>query len=592
MLKTNKLLKKYNSIDIETDGLNINDKINFIGILTFDNDNDPGEYHILQCGVDNIEPFLKELTEPGKVNIFHNGKFDTKMIKHHYGFKIPITHDTMLLSYLCSTAPELIENRGKWLSLKATAQRLLGVENWDVEFSKKTSHSKEEVEPYLQKDVYYTRKIYEKLRDMIDDKDKKTYWLMLKVTEVYRDIEEHGVPINVNQLQDTLEEYQEELQDIDLQLQRIADINWNSPKQLQELLYTKLGLPIPCYTDTGQPGTGIEALTKLKGKHEIVDLILKRREVDKALTFLKDWKEKQINGVIYPTFNLHTTVTGRTSCNNPNFQQVPRNKKLKSLFQSTDPEWEMVCLDYSQAELRTAAVVAGVEAIKYAYNNKEDLHRNMAALVAGCKPEDVTKQQRTQAKAINFGYLYGMQAKSFVEYAKLSYGVDVTLEEATMIRDKFFQSYKELPKYYHDTQQDLITKGYVTSIMGRRYKVDYKHLAFPDLRKQYLRKILNFPVQSAASDIMLCALIEIHNTMPKDEVCMVATVHDSVEMLIKKNEHFKDNILKIQSIMQHPKLMDKFLTVKWDVPLVADVEIGPFGMGVELEEWEEQHGKL
>ena len=162
-------------------------------------------------------------------------------------------------------------------------------------------------------------------------------------------------------------------------------------------------LPIPCYTNTGQPATGVEALSKLKGKHDIVDLILKRREADKALTFLKDWLEKQHDGIIYPTFNLHTTVTGRTSCNNPNFQQVPRNKKLKNLFQSTDPEWEMVCLDYSQAELRTAAVVAGVQAIKNAYNNGEDLHRNMAALVAGIKPEEVTKPQRTQAKAINFG---------------------------------------------------------------------------------------------------------------------------------------------------------------------------------------------
>ena len=586
------LTKKYNAIDIETDGLDIDDKINFIGVHTWDNDEDDGEYYILQVGIDDVHPILKELMLPGKVNIFHNGKFDTKMILHHLGYTIPMTHDTMLLAYLCSTAPELIENRGKWLSLKATAQRLLGVENWDVELSKKTSHTKAEVEPYLKKDVYYTRKIYERLRDLIEDEDKQTYWLMLKTTEVYRDVEERGVPINVAQLDETLAEYNLELQIVDDKLKKIATINWNSPKQLQDLLYNKLNLPIPCYTESGQPGTGIEALTKLKGKHEIVDLLVKRREVDKALTFLKDWKEKQHNGIIYPTFNLHTTVTGRTSCNNPNFQQVPRNKKLKSLFQSIDHEWEMVCLDYSQAELRTAAVVAGVEAIKYAYNNKEDLHRNMAALVAGCKPEEVTKEQRTQAKAINFGYLYGMQAKSFVEYAKMSYGVDVTLEEATHIRNKFFQSYHELPKYYKDTQQALLTKGYVTSIMGRRYKVDYSHLAFPDSRQKYLRKILNFPVQSAASDIMLCALIEINSTLPKEEVQIVATVHDSVEMLVKKNEHFKDNILKVQSIMQHPKLMDKFLTVKWDVPLKADIEIGPFGMGVELEEWEENNGKL
>ena len=587
-------LKRYNSIDIETDGLDIHDKINWLGIHTWDGtEEDKGETIIIDCNTEQakMHAYLAELQDKKYINVFHNGKFDTKMIKFHYGYTIPMTHDTMLLAYFCSTASELIANRGKWLGLKACAMRLLGVEDWDVSLGKKTSKSREDVAKYLGYDVFYTRKIYEVLRKLIDPQDIKSYTLTMKVTEVYRDIEVNGVPINVEQLKDTLEEYEETLQDIDLQLQSYANINWNSPKQLQDLLYKELKLPIPCYTDSGQPGTGIEALSKLGGKHPIVDLILKRREADKALTFLRDWLDKQKDGMIYPTFNLHTTVTGRTSCNNPNFQQVPRNKKLKTLFQSTDPEWEMVCMDYSQAELRTAAVVAGVEAIKYAYNNGEDLHRNMAALVAGIPREEVSKQQRTQAKAINFGYLYGMQAKSFVEYAKLSYGVDVTLEDATMIRNKFFESYHELPKYYHDTQEQLMSKGYVTSIMGRRYKVSFKDLHFPDLRQKFLRRVLNFPVQSAASDIMLCALIEIHDTLDPNEVKMVATVHDSVEMLIKKNEHFKDNILKIQSIMQHPKLRDKYITVPWDVPLVADIEVGPFGAGVELDEYlkEAQH---
>lgn len=583
-------LKRYNVIDIETDGLNIKDSINFIGIHTWDgNESDQGESIILDChnslDKNNIIEVLSELETGKYITIFHNGKFDTKMIKYHYNYSIPMSHDTMLLAYSCSTATELIENRGKWLGLKPCAMRLLGVSDWDVGLNKKTSRLKSEVKGYLEKDIYYTRKLYEKLKVLIDNEDVASYQLMMRVTEVYRDIECNGVPINVEQLKDTQEEYKESLMDIDLQLKSYSDINWNSPKQLQELLYKKLHLEIPIYTNTGQPGTGIEALSKLKGLHPIVDLILKRRETDKALTFLNDWLDKQQNGIIYPTFNLHTTVTGRTSCNNPNFQQVPRNKKLKSLFQSTDPDWEMVCMDYSQAELRTAAVVANVQAIKDAYNNGEDLHKNMAALVAGIKPEDVTKTQRTQAKAINFGYLYGMQAKSFVEYAKLSYGVNVSIDEATHIRNKFFESYNELPSYYHTVQSELLDKGYVTSIMKRRYKVGYKALCFPDTRQKYLRRVLNFPVQSVASDIMLCALIEIHNTLPKEEVKIVATVHDSVEMLIKKNKHFKENILKIQSIMQYPKLIDKYITKKWDVPLVADIEVGPFGIGVELDEY-------
>lgn len=577
-------IKKYNVIDIETEGLDIDDKINFIGILTYDNEEDPGEYIILQPGIDNLD-ILDNLKDT--INIFHNGKFDTKMIKYHLNKQIPITHDTMLLAYLCSTVPELIDNRGKWLSLKACAMRLLGVENWDVELSKKTSAQKENVEEYLKKDLLYTRKIYDALKSLLDEREIATYKLMLKATEVYTQVELNGLPINLEQLEDVTEEFVECLMDTDLQLQAYANINWNSTKQLQDLLYTTLKLPIPMYTNTGQPGTGIEALTKLKGSHPIVDLILKRREYDKALTFLKDWKERAKNGRLYANFNLHTTVTGRTSCNGPNLQQIPRNKKLKTLFQSTDPDWELVQLDYSQMELRTAAIVAGVKAMKDAYTKGEDLHTNMAALVAGKPKEEVTKPERTRAKAANFGYLYGMQPATFVQYAKIGYGVDMSLEEATRIRNSFFEANFELHKYYKDTQDTLLSKGYVTSIMGRRYKVGFKHLAFPDNRQLYMRKILNFPVQSAASDWALCALYEIYKTFSQDEVKICATVHDSIIMEIRKNENFAQNITKIQSIMQSPQLAKKYITKEVDLPIVADIEVGPWGIGVGLEEYME-----
>jgi hypothetical protein len=148
---------------------------------------------------------------------------------------------------------------------------------------------------------------------------------------------------------------------------------------------------------------------------------------------------------------------------------------------------------------------------------------------------------------------------------------------------------KELPRYYKDTQDELMQNGFVTSIMGRRYKVAYKALFFPDQRQKYMRRIINFPVQSAASDIILCALCEIRDTFPQDVVKICATVHDSVIMLVKKNKDFHDNVLKIQSIMQHPKRVGSMLTVKWDVPLVADIECGPWGKGIDLEEYCEIH---
>lgn len=576
------MLKKYNVIDIETDGLDLEDAINWIGILTFDSDDDPGEYIILDRHLDNLD-ILNELK--GCINIFHNGKFDTKMIKHQLDVDIKMDHDTMILAYISSNASDLIENRKGWLTLKNCAMRLLGAPNWDVGIDKKTSKTRKDVEEYLKLDLYWTRELYKYFRDKFDNRDYKTYRLVVDTSNVYRDIELNGLPIDTELLEEVKEEYERRLSECDMQLKKYADINWNSPKQLQDLLYKELGLDIPEYTDSGQPSTGVSALSKLRGKHPIVDMILKRREVDKALTFLVDWSERQRDGIIYANFNLTTTVTGRTSCNNPNLQQVPRNKDLKTLFRSIDPDWELVQLDYSQAELRTAGVVAKVSKIKELYNNGVDLHTNMAAKVAGIDPKDVTKPQRTAAKAINFGYLYGMQPNSFVAYAALSYGQTFSLEEATHIRQKFFEEYHELHKYYRDTQNELINTGEVTSIMGRRYKVNYKALYFPDDRQKYMRRVINFPVQSAASDIALCALCEINDTFSKDEVKLCATVHDSIIMLVRKNENFKTNVLKIQSIMQHPKRMDSMLSVKWDVPIVADIECGPWGKGVDLEDY-------
>ena len=579
-------LKKYSVIDIETDGLNVDDAINWIGILTFNNEDDEGEYIILDPKTDD----LSILAETDKsINIFHNGKFDSKMMLHQLGYDIRMDHDTMLLGYLSSNASDMIENRKGWLTLKNMAKRLLGAPDWDVGLNIKTSKSRADIEVYLKGDLYWTRKLYEYFKENFDKQDWKTYRLVLDTSMVYRDLELNGLPIDEELLAETKLTYEEKLKECDDALSKYANINWNSPKQLQDLLYKELGLPIPERTSSGQPSTGVGALSKLRGQHEIVDLILKRREVDKALTFLVDWSNRSINGKIYANFNLSTTVTGRTSCNNPNLQQVPRNKDLKSLFRSIDPEWEFVQLDYSQAELRTAGVVAKVSKIKELYNAGVDLHTNMAAKVAGIDPSEVTKPQRTAAKAINFGYLYGMQARTFVDYAALSYGQTFSLEEATHIRQKFFEEYHELHKYYKDIQDELLQYGYVTSIMGRRYKVSFKALYFPDQRQKYMRRVINFPVQSAASDIMLCALCEIHKTFSRDEVKMCATVHDSVILLVRKNKKFKENVLKIQSIMQGPKRMSDLIRVTWDVPIVADIECGPWGKGIDLDEYCEIH---
>lgn len=578
--------------DIETKDLKVNTQINFVGFYWEEDPEDPSFMSFkLPDDLEMLKRFIKNQESWGTSWVFHNGKFDTVRILYSYGIDMKISHDTMILAYLCSTVDELKENRGKWLGLKYAAPRILGVENWDVGLSKKTSTSEADVLEYLEKDCKYTYKLFEALKVALSPSRYKTYRLIMEAINSYKYVEINGLPIDTQMLQKVRNEYTTEHVNITAQLKEIADINYNSPKQLQKLLFEDLALPIGKMTKSGQPSTGVMELIELQGKHPIVDLILKQREVEKALTFLDSWDTEKIlhddgSYRVHSNFNMHGTVTGRTSSSDVNLQQVPRNKKLKSLFRSTIPGWQLVCMDYSQLELRFAGLVANVAAIKDSYRNGVDLHTLMAAKVAGCSMEEVTKEMRTQAKAINFGFIYGMQAPSFVEYAKASYGVTVSLEESMHIRESFFELYPELNDYYEEVEANMMATCMLTSIMGREYEVNFDKLLNPYERSNWIRPAINFPVQSAGSDYVICGLIEIVNTPKlKDKVKVCATVHDSVIALVKEDEAFPETICTMQHIMEHPQLAQQCLTTEIDIPIVVDVEIGPLGKGVNLEEY-------
>lgn len=572
----------YTVIDIETNGLEINADINLVGIHTFKDVKDEGNYEIYELPKEK-ESCVERLR---KIDGFigHNAKFDSKLIKYSLGVDLKIKHDTMYLCYACSGVHDMIYKRGKWFSLKDAAKRELNVDDWDVDLKTKTAISKESKE-YLKKDLLYTRRLFEKYKEEIDKDDEPSYQLMIKAANVYRDIESNGMPIDLKKLKEIRSLYNVKKHEVDWKLKDHADINYNSSKQLIDLLYNKLKLPITKKTPKGKPSTGVDALVELQGKHDIIDLILEKRNIEKALTFLNDWEDRAFNDRIYGNFNLHTTVTGRTSSNGPNIQQVPRNKELKSLFNSKEG-WNFVQIDYSQVELRVAAAVAGVTNMIDSYIHGEDLHTKMAKIVTG--KDEIDKKDRTGAKAANFGYLYGMIAKSFVEYAKATYGVEMTLLEATRIRDSFFSTNKELLGYYKRVGKELTSNGYITNIFGRRYKVGFNHMYIPKDRMDYTRKGINFTVQSAASDYVIMGLIEVHHKYQKsDNVKIIGTVHDSILFEIKDDDRFKETLVDIKRIMEKPYLLNKYLTIggklkEFPLPIVVDIEVGPWGDSKEV----------
>ena len=583
--------------DIETAGLEIDTPIHYVGFYYEDAKENFVAFKLPNDRVE-LKQFIINKEREGARWAYHNGKFDAARLLYSYGIDMKITHDTMILAYLCSTVDELKENRGKWLGLKHVAPRILKVDNWDISKDKKTSTEDDDVLPYLEKDCKYTYMLLQKFLQILPKERIPTYRLIIEACNAYKYAEINGLPIDTDQLQETLEYFLEEEKKVDDELKKYADINYNSPKQLCDLLFTQLGLPIISTTKSGMPSTGVAELIELQGQHPIIDVILKKREVEKALGFLKSWDEVKVqheDGTyrVHSNFNMHGTVTGRTSSSDVNLQQIPRNKKLKSLFKSTIPGWQLVCLDYSQLELRFAGLVADVPAIKEAYRNSIDLHTQMAALIAGKEQEDVTKEERTSAKAANFGYLYGMSAASFVSYAKMSYGVTVTLEEATNIRNNFFASYPELLDYYDKVRFDMMNYCKQTSIMGREYELTPWKLANPYERENWLRPAINFPVQSAGSDYVICGLIEVTNTPSlKNNVKVCATVHDSIIALVREDDgKFAERVTKIKSIMENPKLAKQLLTIDIDIPIVVDIEIGALGKGVSLEEYMEVHSE-
>ena len=580
-------------IDIETNSLKVDSPINFVGFYTkVDGNKEFFKMFSLPSETKELRKFIEQ-AESKKVNwIGSNVKFDMVRMLYRLGIDLKISHDVQVLTYLNSTVDELKDNKGKWLSLKDTAIRELGVEDWDIGLKDKTSKDPEKVRPYLFKDCKYSFELFELLKKRLPVERRKTYKLIiLAMNYVYKHMERTGMPIDMSRLDGVKKEYLKQEKEILNALNEYADINFNSSKQLQHLLFEQLELPVVEYTKKGQPSTGVSALKQLRDKHPIIPHLLKYRENTKGLTFLKTWGEEGIqvgkHHWLHSSFNLTGTVTGRLSSSDVNLQQIPRNPKLKSLFRSTDPDWELVQLDFSQIELRFAALVAGVEKMKEKYRAGEDLHTEMASIITKKVHKDITKVERNQAKAANFGYLYGMMADSFVEYARDTYGVTVTVDQAHQIRDNYFQAYPELLDYYANVENTLFSTGVITSIMQREYQVNMFKLQNPYKQQEILRAAINFPVQSAASDYVLCSLIDVmSNTYITKNIKPCATIHDSIIILVRKSE--LANVLpKIKHTMENSQLARQMVTVDIDIPIVVDIEIGPFGRGVSLEEYME-----
>lgn len=563
---------KYAVVDIETTGLNrYKDKITWIGVgLAKDLESDLAKTLIYDGSKpQDMERFRKlctRLREHRIKVILQNGKFDTLFMEHHEGVKLPISEDVMLMG----TAYDLVAEHG----LKKMAKTYLGVADWDIKKKDKLGGDEDVVVPYLKLDLQYTWELFQYFSHRMTEQQRKLYTKLLRPAyRAYRDIERNGLYLDLDMLEEIKKKYNAEEARLLAELKSHHDINWNSSAQVAKVLFEIEGMPVISKTGKGAPSTAAEVLGKLTMKgYELPKLLLQYKDAaTRNKMFLNRWADDCYESRIHPNFNLTNVVSGRTSCNSPNLQQVPRTKDIRGLFNGA-PGMILFEADYSQLELRIAAHYANDQTMLRIYNENGDIHTETARLFTNGR--EPTKEERNKAKAVNFGFLYGMQAKKFVEYALNSYGQTFTLQEATHIRELFFAKYSRLLPWHKEQEYLCEMQGGVSNLFGRFRRLPDINSSNKWERAGAARRAINTPVQGSGSDLLISAVTQINKEL-KGVAWVGATVHDSIigECQIEDKD-FVD--ATIRRIMAHPKVLDDFgVTLK--VPLDVDIGWGPWG---------------
>lgn len=391
------------SFDLETTSLDrFNGIINIIGfglqdtqwILPIDHSESPwkGKYAVQKQMMELIVEACKK-----KKIITQNGKFDNGWLRVKYGVRLPYTFDTMVAAYC------LDENRPN--GLKYLSKVYLGAPEYDISTdAKKGETSYKTLATYCGYDVFYTRALYFVLKKLLkaDPPTAKIFkMLLMPAFKAYENIEEKGMFIYPERFADVKKHLQKKIEECEIILKGYADIKWTSPQQVAKFLFVDNKLPILEKTPTGNPATGESILLRLSDKHPAIKTLLEYKGHKQQMSFfVEGWEKRMVKGMLYPNFKLTHTVTGRTSCEGPNLQQVPRDPVIRSLI-GAPKGWTHVQLDYSQVELRVAAMVSGDPTMKFLFQTGQDIHTKTAQDISGQEKPD--KETRKQAKAVNFG---------------------------------------------------------------------------------------------------------------------------------------------------------------------------------------------
>jgi DNA polymerase-1 len=415
-------------------------------------------------------------------------------------------------------------------------------------------------------------RLYERLLDELKTNEQLELYkdLELPLSVILGEMESEGVKVDIDRLKNMGNDLSAKLKEVEEKIHELAGepFNINSPKQLGVILFDKLQLPVIKKTKTGY-STSADVLEKLADKHEIVQYLLHYRQIGKLYSTYVEGLLKVIKKDthrVHTRFNQALTQTGRLSSTDPNLQNIPirleEGRKIRQAFIPSKKDWVIFAADYSQIELRVLAHISKDENLIVAFTNDMDIHTKTAMDVFHVEADQVTANMRRQAKAVNFGIVYGIS-----DYG-LSQSLGITRKAAGEFIDRYLKSFKGVKEYMEESVRDAKQKGYVTTLLHRRRYIPEITSRNFNLRSFAERTAMNTPIQGSAADIIKKAMIDMAEALKKEklESKLLLQVHD--ELIF---EAPKEEIKILEKLV--PEVMENAL--KLDVPLKVDYSHGP-----------------
>ena len=477
--------------------------------------------------------------------IAHNMKYDLKVL-HRYGLHIegPV-FDTMIAQYLIN--PESKQGMD-FLATYYLNYQPISIETLIGKKGKNQGNMAdlrpEEIADYACEDADITFQ----LKQLLEPEIQKPhlyhlfYDMEMPLVQVLKDLEQEGIAIDTAALDQFSKELDSRITELDQEILDAAGENFNidSPKQLGEILFEKLKISSKAKkTKTGQYATSEDILQKHEHDHPIIPMILEYRQLRKLKSTYVDPLPTlcdRIDGRIHSNFMQTVTATGRLSSNNPNLQNIPvrtaKGREIRRAFVARSAEFQLMAVDYSQIELRIIAALAEDQNMIEAFKQGHDIHAATAAKVFHVSIADVTREQRSAAKAVNFGIIYGQSAFG------LAQNLQISRTEAKQIIDAYFEQYPSIKSYMDKVIAQAREHGYVETIMKRRRYLPDIHSANAVVRGYAERNAINAPIQGSAADIIKMAMVAVHEAMSKAKLQsrMILQVHDELVFDVHQTE--------------------------------------------------------